>query len=693
MSSPEQSVEGKLLTAAELIKGGRKKEARQLLREVLVVDQNNLFAWELLTSATLTPEEEIYCLNRILNLRPNHPWARQRLAVLSPGDPLKNPDLRLNQMTEAKPAASTPVRQPLPAHSSQPRKRQSRSAWWFAGALAASVLVGILLAGIILFNAGAFSPVHSADLTASALAGYQSSCQALIQKAMQASGNFCSRIGANQVCYGNITLQAELFPNAAQRFSERGDVVNVSLLRSLSASPLDLDKNQWGIAIFKVLANLPRSLPGELVTLMVFGNTTLEKSTQNLDAFYFSSQFGQILCQKVPFDGILINMPDGAGIHFTVNGTDLTLMGNASLNAVKNGNMQIGLYNGSGLVQADGVGQYLGAGQQVSIPLGGSNGTEAVGPPSTPGTLPPDDLNLPCVMTGQDCSPGDIHPLNTDQAQETIQAGLGTTPTITPMPSLSATPGPSPTPTSTPLPTLSVTPGPSSTSTSTPTPTLSITPGPSPTPTRTPLPTLSVTPGPSPTSTRTPTATPTLQWTATGSYTASPSQTPLLTATQTAAGSSPSPTYTASYTPTIASASTNTPLPPTATVTHTTVPTAAFACSLISVGQVTISGTTATMPITNNNSSSGTLTQLVITWVPGNGNSLDSVTLGSTSLWTTGNSSTNSSPVTISVSGTISAGSTATLTLTYKKTPATSAAGDNTIQITVNSTCQITGSN
>jgi len=50
------------------------------LREVLVADRNNLTAWELLFNVAHDNEERSFCLKAILTLRPDHPWARQKLA-------------------------------------------------------------------------------------------------------------------------------------------------------------------------------------------------------------------------------------------------------------------------------------------------------------------------------------------------------------------------------------------------------------------------------------------------------------------------------------------------------------------------------------------------------------------------------------------------------------------------------------
>ena len=304
MRGAEIPIEDKLHQAAQLVKAGRKKEARPLLREVLAVDPDNLHAWELLFQATYTAEEEVYCLQHILSLKPDHPWAKSRLAAINhsssahPRSPL----------TETGPLNTRPTSAPRPA-SKPPAGRKPARRTWLPIAVGVSSLACIGLVAFIILRSGIFSNAF-----------HESSCQALIDRAMQAAGNSCNGIGADQVCYGNTTLQAELVPNAAQRFSQQGDILNVGLLRRLFASPLDLNNSQWGIAIFKVLTNVPRALPGELVTLMVFGNTSLEKSSPGMEAFSFSSELGQIVCDQVPFDGLMISMPYGAGAHFVING-------------------------------------------------------------------------------------------------------------------------------------------------------------------------------------------------------------------------------------------------------------------------------------------------------------------------------------------------------------------------------------
>jgi hypothetical protein len=360
-------------------------------------------------------------------------------------------------------------------------------------------------------------------------------CQELVDRAVQASGDSCGQVGANQVCYGNNTLSAELSSGGTTQFASEGDVVSVADLRRLAASPLNLSTEEWGIAVFKVLANLPRSLPGETITMVVFGNTTLDNPSSDLQSFYFSSRLGQIQCDEVPYDGLMITMPDGAGVRFIINGADMTLMGNASLSAIQNGLMEVSLYSGSAIISANGGTQLVTAGESTRMALGGVNGTSAVSPPSPPEPLSPEELALACTLTGHFCSPGEITPVSPGDFLATLQVQMGLTSTP-PGPATSTFP-PTLTPTTTPSATLSVS------ATITRTRTLTRTATSSATRTKTPTPTRTGTPSSTPTSTTTTTA-----------------------------------TSTETGTPTLTSTNTDTPPPPMATDTPTNTPVMVTIC-------------------------------------------------------------------------------------------------------------------
>ena len=505
MNNFGNSLDSILQEAADHLDAGRKKEARKLLREALDLDRNNLETWELLWRAAYNMDEEITSLKHILRIDPKHAAARQRLAVLQPEGFLRS---------DSQPLSHTSPRRP----GSRRRRQQASTMLLLLGGLVTVICVSIT--GFALYRGGYVPFLFSSNLTATALAERNVACQALIDRTIQASESFCDDTTTNTACYGNNTLRAELDPNANRRFSERGDRIPVDELRRLSASPLNLDNNEWGIAVFNVIANLPRSLPGETVTMVVFGNATLDNQSGQgggLESFYFSSELGQIVCEKIPFDGLMVTSPDGSGVRFAINGSELTLMGNANIKAVRNGEMEVSLYKGSARIVSNGEEQYFGAGQQVSIQLGGENGTQAISGPSEPEAISGEELTMACTLTGEFCSASELQPVTELQAQAAIQSQITST----------ATPIVTSTITRTPTPTEPLTYTPVRLATST----LSRTPSRTPTvtrpPTRTP-------PAPTLTPTRTPTPTPTRTQTFTPTFTMTPSQTPSNTPSPTA---------------------------------------------------------------------------------------------------------------------------------------------------------------
>jgi len=506
--------------AADFLRAGQTKEARQVLKEILHNDRNNLPAWELLLQTANNVDDELICLKNILALNPKHASAKKRYAEIRSLNKGSQPASVFN------PSNTLPNKSPSRS-SSRKKRQQATTLLILLGSFLSIMCIGIT--GFALYRGGYIPFVSPSNLTATALAQRSASCQVLIDKAIKASDNYCGETSSNKVCYGNTTIKAELAPGATQRFSERGDIVTVDELRRLSAAPLNLTNSEWGIAVFKVIANLPRSLPGETITMVVFGNTTLDKDIGNLESFYFSSELGQISCEKVPFDGLMITSPDGTGVQFTVNGAELTLMGDASLTAYKNGEMQVSLYNGVAKIISNGQEQFFGAGEKVTVDLGGPSGTDAIGDPSPPEPLTEGEIITACTMTGQYCAQDEITPVSDDEIQDQWQNQITFTPTLstatrTRIPSPTTIPTstvfvlPPSTPTVRATFTLTRTKDPTPTKTNGPSPTSTIRPTNTKptrtfTPTRTPTPTRSITPSPTPvtftpTITSTPTSTP-----------------------------------------------------------------------------------------------------------------------------------------------------------------------------------------
>jgi hypothetical protein len=439
--------------AIRLARNNRQEEARQLLRRVLSEDRDHTAAWREMARLADTREQAIHCLKQVLRVNPDDEEARRGLERIE---------------------AAT-ARQMDAARSGSPLLR---GIGWALG-LAVAVLVLFLLSIPSLQKNSSSEVEKTPVLTAVELPqneGEPLGCQDLVERAMLLS-NVCRQIGRDRVCYGNIVVDAELVLGSPNRFEARGDVVPADQLRTIFASPLDREAGEWGIAVFKLQAILPRTVPGEYVTFMVFGDTQLENISGDMQAFYFSNSFGEVDCELVPFGGILVRPPTGMGTIFQANGAAVTVMGSTFLQAEPNKQMTISVIDGSGAVNVNGQEKHIGPGEAVVVPLGGDNGLQPAGPPEDPGPINAEVPSTSCLLAGVGCDTSQVSEIPTIEISPPVVGVTGTFPVDTP----TATARP---PTSTPTP--SPTPLPTSTPTDTPTGTLTSTPTDTPLPTDTP---------------------------------------------------------------------------------------------------------------------------------------------------------------------------------------------------------------
>lgn len=138
-----------------------------------------------------------------------------------------------------------------------------------------------------MFRKGFFVSVGLA-LSVAVAAAQTDTCPPLIQTALEQVGDSCGSLTRNTVCYGNISLEAEAQSDVTDfTFADVGDTVNLVDLATLETSPLDEEANTWGVAVLSVQANLPDTLPGQNVTMMVYGDSTLQPQISirlNVDA-------------------------------------------------------------------------------------------------------------------------------------------------------------------------------------------------------------------------------------------------------------------------------------------------------------------------------------------------------------------------------------------------------------------------
>lgn len=106
-------------------------------------------------------------------------------------------------------------------------------------------------------------------------------CPAMVESALKSVGDMCAVTGVNQACYGNRSLLAEPQPEVEGfAFSQPGDLARVATLRSLKLDAFDLGNREWGVALMRLQANIPDTLPGQSVTFVLFGDVQLENQVQ-----------------------------------------------------------------------------------------------------------------------------------------------------------------------------------------------------------------------------------------------------------------------------------------------------------------------------------------------------------------------------------------------------------------------------
>src|SRR5258706_9695514 len=80
-------------------------------------------------------------------------------------------------------------------------------------------------------------------------------CDTLLPLLQQNLAGSCKTTKPGQVCFGYGAITAEYVdPSAASKspFTQPGDAVPITALKTVHTSALNIDQGQWGVAVFKV---------------------------------------------------------------------------------------------------------------------------------------------------------------------------------------------------------------------------------------------------------------------------------------------------------------------------------------------------------------------------------------------------------------------------------------------------------
>jgi hypothetical protein len=188
-------------------------------------------------------------------------------------------------------------------------------------------------------------------------------CPDFVAETLADVADTCSAIARNEACYGNSELHVET--DTELSFENPGDIISVADIDSISIS--GAEAGQWGVALMSLQANLPNTLPGQNVTVLLFGNVEFEPANDSMQAFYFSGGMGQPSCNEAP-DGIILQSPEGQTASLTINGVRVEF-GSTILLQYGEESMSVTTLAGIATLQTEEDRQLVPQGTQSSIEL------------------------------------------------------------------------------------------------------------------------------------------------------------------------------------------------------------------------------------------------------------------------------------------------------------------------------------
>lgn len=206
-------------------------------------------------------------------------------------------------------------------------------------------------------------------------------CPQIVETALAAADESCADTGRNQACYGHIALTAGLRGEVADIvFEQPGDMIDIVSLDTLRLNPMDIETGEWGVALMRLQANLPDTLPGQNVTFLMFGDVEIRNAVSEdnppnteihaMQAFYLRTGIGDAACEGAPQSGLVVQTPEGAGsVIFNINGVDVEMGSTVFFQADAEKGMTVSTLEGATYVSDELGSQPILAGTWVRIPL------------------------------------------------------------------------------------------------------------------------------------------------------------------------------------------------------------------------------------------------------------------------------------------------------------------------------------
>ncbi len=104
----------------------------------------------------------------------------------------------------------------------------------------------------------------------------QAECPAIVETALAQIGDHCGDLSRNSACYGFDQIVSSFSqPQPDNFFSVPRDRADLVQLQTIQTLPLNIEEQQFGVAVLNAQANVPNSLPGQGVIFLLLGDATL----------------------------------------------------------------------------------------------------------------------------------------------------------------------------------------------------------------------------------------------------------------------------------------------------------------------------------------------------------------------------------------------------------------------------------
>lgn len=133
--------------------------------------------------------------------------------------------------------------------------------------------------GWVMRQHGVLFSVVASLLIISTVYGQVANCPALVQQALAATAANCADVSRNTACYGYNQVEATFAQTQSVGFfSKPADRANLLQLQTVRTVGADVTVPQWGIAVMNVQANVPNTIPGQGVIVMLLGDAQVQNA-------------------------------------------------------------------------------------------------------------------------------------------------------------------------------------------------------------------------------------------------------------------------------------------------------------------------------------------------------------------------------------------------------------------------------